>query len=182
MRATAPPASAVSFRPFVGVLLPLLLLAAACTLDGRRDGSAASAYDVTIRRDAYGVPHIVAADFGSLGYGEGYAFAQDHACTLADQVLRARGERARHFGPGERSVHLASDVVARAFSTEDEARPILDAMPPEWRAMAAGYASGYNRYLAETPVDRIPGWCRGQSWVRPISAVDLARRGRFPAG
>ena len=72
--------------------------------------------------------------------------------------------------------------MARAFSTENEARPILDAMPPEWRVMAVGYASGYNRYLAETPVDRIPGWCRGQSWVRPISALDLARRGRFPAG
>jgi len=165
----------------VGVLPLLLLLGTACTLENR-DAPTADAYDVTIRRDGYGVPHIVAADFGSLGYGEGYAFAQDHACTLADQVLRARGERARHFGSGERNVHLASDVVARAFSTEDEARLILDAMPPEWRAMAVGYASGYNRYLAETPVDRIPGWCRGQSWVRPISAVDLARRGRFPAG
>jgi acyl-homoserine-lactone acylase len=168
MRATAPPASAVSFRPFVGVLLLLLLLAAACTLDGRRDGSAASPYDVTIRRDTYSVPHIVAADFGSLGYGEGYAFAQDHACTVADQVLRARGERARYLGRGEQDVHLASDVVARAYSTEDEGRLSFEAAPPEVRAMVVGYADGYNRYLAETPVDRIPGWCGGQPWVRPI--------------
>src|SRR5262249_971658 len=47
--------------------------------------------------------------------------------------------------------------------------------------MVVGYADGYNRYLTETPVDRIPGWCRGQPWVRPITAIDLARRGRFPA-
>src|SRR5499426_1235098 len=131
MRATVP-ALAVPSRNLAGALL-LLLLAAACTLDGRRNGSADRAYDVTIRRDGYGVPHIVAADFGSLGYGEGYAFAQDHACTLADQVLRARGERARYFGRGEGSVHLASDVVAAAFSTVDEASLVFDALPPESR-------------------------------------------------
>ena len=181
MRATALLACAVRFRTLVGVPLLLLPLAAACTLDGWRDGSAVSGYDVTIRRDAYGVPHIVAADFGSLGYGEGYAFAQDHACTLADQVLRARGERARYLGRGERDVHLASDVVAHAFSTEDAGRLSFEAAPPEVRAMVVGYADGYNRYLAETPVDRIPGWCGGQPWVRPISALDLARRGKFPA-
>src|SRR5215475_15571813 len=147
MRATVP-ASAVPLRTVVGALL-LLLLAPACTLDGRRDGSDTSAYDVTIRRDAYGVPHIVAADFGSLGYGEGYAFAQDHACTLADQVLRARGERARYLGRGEGDVHLASDVVARAYSTEDEGRRSFDTALPEMRAMVVGYADGYNRYLAE---------------------------------
>jgi acyl-homoserine-lactone acylase len=158
----------------------LLLFAAACTLEGRREGAGAGGYDVTIRRDGHGVPHIVAADFGSLGYGEGYAFAQDHACTVADQVVRARGERARYFGRGEQNAHLASDIVARAFATDEAAGLSLEAAPPEMRAMVAGYADGYNRYLAETPVDRIPGWCRGEPWVRPISVLDLARRGRFP--
>jgi acyl-homoserine-lactone acylase len=165
----------------VGLLPLVLLLVTACSFPGRPDGSSADTYEVTIRRDGQGVPHIVAADLGSLGYGEGYAFAQDHACTVADQVLRARGERARHFGRGERDAHLASDVVARAFSTADDARPVLDAAPPEMRALLAGYAAGYNRYLAETGVDRIPGWCRGQPWVQPISVVDLVRRGRFPS-
>lgn len=162
--------------------LPLLGLVflTACVSEGRREG--ADGYEVTIRRDASGVPHITAADFGSLGYGEGHAFAQDHACTLADQVLRARGERARHFGRGERSAHLASDIVAHAFSSADDGRRLLEALPPELRAVLAGYAEGYNRYLAETPVDRIPGWCRGSAWVRPITVLDLARRWRFPDG
>jgi acyl-homoserine-lactone acylase len=180
MRAIAQPAPAAPTRTLIGALTLLLTLASACTLENRPEGPSAGAYDVTIRRDGHGVPHVVAADYGSLGYGEGYAFAQDHACTLADQVLRARGERARYFGRGERSVHLASDVVAAAFSTLEEARRAFDALPPESRALAVGYAGGYNRYLAETTVDRIPGWCRGAAWIRPITALDLARRGRFP--
>src|SRR5215510_9306054 len=119
------------------IALPLLLfLATACTLEDSRHGSSAGGtYDVTIRRDGHGVPHIVAADYGSLGYGEGYAFAQDHACTLADQVLRARGERARYFGRGEGGVHLASDVVARAYSTEKEGQRSFETALPEMRAM-----------------------------------------------
>jgi acyl-homoserine-lactone acylase len=159
----------------------LLLLTTACTLDRTRETANPDGYDVTIRRDGDGIPHVVAADFASLGYGEGYAFAQDHACTLADQVLRVRGERARHFGRGERGAHLASDVVARAFSTREDATRVLEAISPDYRAQMVGYADGYNRYLAETPVDRIPGWCRGQSWVRPITVLDLVRRSRFPA-
>jgi acyl-homoserine-lactone acylase len=166
-------------RAAAGGLL-LSLLAAACTLEGRRDTVSADTYDVTVRRDAHGVPHIVAADLGSLGYGEGYAFAQDHACTVADQVLQVRGERARHFGPGEANAHLASDVVARAFATTEAAEAVLAAVTPESRAMLTGYVDGYNRYLAETPVDQIPGWCRGAAWVKPITVVDLVRRGRFP--
>lgn len=162
--------------------LALLLLAfgMACASEDRRGST--DAYEATIARDGFGVPHIVAGDLGSLGYGEGYAFAQDHACTLADQVLRARGERARHFGAGEGCVHLASDVVAHAFSSADEGRRMLEALPGELREMLAGYAEGYNRYLAETGVDRIPGWCRGGAWVRPITVLDLARRWRFPDG
>ena len=34
--------------------------------------------------------HIQAADLPSLGFGEGYAQAEDHLCTIADQVVRGR--------------------------------------------------------------------------------------------
>ena len=33
-------------------------------------------YAVEIRRTSHGIPHITAKDYGSLGFGEGYAFAQ----------------------------------------------------------------------------------------------------------
>ena len=157
----------------------LLLLVAACAGQTPPGGSAPDGYEVTIRRDGYGVPHVLARDWGSLGYGEGFAFAQDHACTLADQVVRARGDRARHFGRGERDEHLNSDVVVRALGLMEEAQRVLDKVPRETQAWLAGYAAGYNRYLAETPVDRIPGWCQSTPWVGPITAVDIVGRGRL---
>ena len=49
--------------------------------------SEAGGYAVTIRRDGYGVPHVLADDFPSLGYGIGYAFAQDNICTLMDYTV-----------------------------------------------------------------------------------------------
>ena len=47
----------------------------------------------------HGIPHIVAKDFGSLGFGSGYAAAETSICTLADTVLTGRGQRSRYLGP-----------------------------------------------------------------------------------
>src|SRR4051794_14277148 len=58
-------------------------------------------YDVTITRTDYGIPHIVARDFGSLGYGYGYAFAQDNLCTMAADYITVEGQRSRWFGPAK---------------------------------------------------------------------------------
>ncbi|MFF5301648.1 penicillin acylase family protein [Streptomyces sp. NPDC013161] len=70
-----------------------------------------------ISRTEYGVPHIPAQDVDGLGYGHGYAFAQDNECELADHVVTLRGERIRFFEsdgePGEGEVggsNLASDT------------------------------------------------------------------------
>jgi acyl-homoserine-lactone acylase len=38
-------------------------------------------YSAEIRRTEYGIPHILASDYGSLGYGYGYAFAQDNLAS-----------------------------------------------------------------------------------------------------
>lgn len=139
----------------------------------------ADRYDATIRRTAYGIPHITAKDFGSLGFGEGYAFAEDHLCSLADQVVLARGERAKFFGPGEKDVHVHSDVAMKALGVAGLGADDVKSATEEGREWLAGYAAGYNSYLAEVGVDAIAGWCRGAAWVRPISAQDVAARARL---
>ena len=55
-------------------------------------------YEATITRTEYGVPHIVAEDWGGLGYGHGYAFAQDNYCMLMEEIIRASGQSLEFFG------------------------------------------------------------------------------------
>lgn len=130
-------------------------------------------YAAEIRRTSYGIPHITAADMGGLGFGEGYAFAQDHLCSLADQVVKARGERAKYFGAGENNRHLNSDVTMKAIGLYEQAKAMLAAMPQDQRDQVEGYAAGYNQYLREVTANGVGGWCKGKDWVFEITAVDV---------
>ncbi|MFE7564984.1 penicillin acylase family protein [Kitasatospora sp. NPDC057500] len=136
-----------------------------------------------IRRTEYGVPHVLARDFGGLGYGYGYAFAQDNLCQLADQVVTLRGERSRWFGPDGRGVdrlgNLESDTYQQGVLRSGAVRRLLAQPAPlgptgEARQLVDGYVAGYNRYLRDTGADRLPDpSCRGKGWVGPITADDL---------
>ena len=158
-------------RPLAGRLMLIALVGA--TLFNQAFSQSGSRYNAEIRRTSHGIPHITAKNVGSLSFGEGYAFAQDHFCSLADQVIRARGDRARYFGAGEGDRHLNSDLTMRALNLYDQAREMYRTMPRELREMVDGYVAGYNQYLSEVGFGGVKGWCRGQEWVLPISAIDL---------
>ena len=82
----------------------LTLLLTACKSEAPEQPAAESApgtvkeqsarYQASIRRTSYGVAHIEAANLESLGFGEGYTQAEDHLCTIADQIVKVRSERA----------------------------------------------------------------------------------------
>jgi acyl-homoserine-lactone acylase len=147
-------------------------------------------YSAEIRRTEYGIPHILASDYGSLGYGYGYAFAQDNLCVLADRVLTLRGERSRYFGPAadpndpfadeeDATSNLASDVYYRGVRQSGVVRRLLARPAPlgptaELHEMVDGYVAGYNRFLRDTGVAHLPDpTCRGKAWVGPITALDI---------
>ncbi len=160
-------------------LVPRCFLAAFVTLAVVAcDASESTGYRATIRRTSYGIPHIVADDWGSLGFGEGYAIAEDHLCSIADQVIRVRSERAKFLGPGRNQAHVLSDLGLKALDVYEGGRRDLSSFPESSRELLIGYAAGYNRYLAEVGVDNVPGWCQGEAWVGDIDAVDLAAYGR----
>ena len=46
-----------------------------------------------IRRTGFGVPHIRAQDERGLGFGIGYAYAQDNICLLANEIVTVKGQR-----------------------------------------------------------------------------------------
>ena len=137
--------------------------------DGRTNPSEVELqYDVSITRTTYGVPHIRAKDYGSLGYGQGYAFAQDNLCVFLEDLLTIRGERSRFFGPdgtytiepnGSTANNVTSDFFWKSlFAFEEEGadgvtrnawQRTRDKTIPDFQNVVAGYADGVNRYIAE---------------------------------
>ncbi len=144
-----------------------------------------------VARTSYGVVHVKANDYRSLGYGVAYAYAQDNVCMLADTFLTVRGERSRYFGPdahttapknGEYGVangyidltNEQSDFYYKGYVDIDQLRAAYAAGKQEVRDLLDGYAEGYNRYLSDNQ-KKLPAACRNAAWVKPITAEDMYR-------
>lgn len=176
--ATAPPAANAS---------QAVAASQAATASPAADG-ADGAYRASVIRTGYGVPHVTADDWGGLGYGYGYAIAQDNLCTLSDAFVTLRGDRSRHFGADgkapyvstlEPASNLDSDFFFRFVADDALVARYRAAQPPEFERMVAGYAEGYSRYVREIQAGQHPGRhadCRSADWLRPIEPADLYRR------
>jgi acyl-homoserine-lactone acylase len=163
-------------RPLYHLGLAAVLAGASLAAQARESTGDASAQ---IRRTSFGVPHILAKDERGLGYGIGYAYAQDNLCLLADEVLTVNGERSRFFGGQGKTVdqrdNLSSDVFFTWLNTPAAVDGFLQAQPVAVRALLEGYASGYNRALVERRAQGLPAECGSGEWLRPISSRDLAK-------
>lgn len=131
-----------------------------------------------IRRTSFGVPHIRADNERGLGYGIGYAYAQDNLCLLANEVVTVNGERSRYFGPEQFTVeereNQVSDVFFNWLNTPQAVEAFWQAQSTEVRDLMQGYVAGYNRGLTERRAQGLPQQCQGE-WVREISVQDLVK-------
>lgn len=147
---------------------------------------------VEIVRTAFGIPHIRANTAFALGFGVGYAQAQDSICTLANMFVTVAGERSRWFGPTQRvanpaSLSSASNLDSDLYYTElrqsGAAQHLYGrGINAESRSIAQdaeGFVAGYNRYLRDIggPSGIRDPACHGARWVRPITVADTARVG-----
>jgi acyl-homoserine-lactone acylase len=131
-------------------------------------------YEADIRWTTHGVAHIRAADWGGLGFGQGWACARDHLPTLADQIVKVRSERARFHGPGAEGEHLASDFGYLVLGVHERAAALRAAQPDHIRQLVSGYTAGYNAQVREAVAGAtLPDWCAGAEWIRPIDELDL---------
>ena len=71
----------VSWFRVIAIAAALCAIAAATGLVVAFASSEDDRYSAEIRRTEYGIPHILANDYGSLGYGYGYAYAQDNLAS-----------------------------------------------------------------------------------------------------
>lgn len=141
-----------------------------------------------IRYTEYGIPHIVAKDYADLGFGTGWAQAADQICTLADGFVTVNGERSRYFGPdgapdgslSSATRNLSSDLYFRGVRDAGTVEELLRTPAPagpsrQLKELMRGWAAGYNAWLKQNPVTD-PA-CKDAEWVRPVTALDVARRG-----
>lgn len=172
--------------------LSLVLALTACGFGGDSSSGGGSArtgsYDAHIVRTDMGIPHITANDFGSLGYGQAYAFAEDNLCVMMDDYITSRGERARYFGAdgsyriepnGSVADNVSSDFFWK-FMLDDAAwQRTRTKTEPQFRELVTGYVAGFNRYIAELKAGKHPGRhasCAKGEWLQPITEADMYRR------
>ncbi|WP_434705973.1 acylase [Pseudomonas sp. Z1-12] len=155
---------------FLGIALGL-----SPVVNAQDDGAQASA---EIRRTRFGVPHIRAQDERGLGYGIGYAYAQDNLCLLANEIVTVNAQRSRYFGPEQVTVEQRENRVSDLFfswlNTPQAVSGFWQAQTPQVQQLVEGYAAGYNRALAEHKAKGLPEQCASE-WVRPITALDLVK-------
>ena len=167
----------------LAAMAALVAVAAPPALAARSHGPAKARLVAVIRRTAYGVPHILAHGWASLGFGYGYAFAQDNLCTMANDYVTVEAQRSRYFGPagsylqrgnGVAVSNLDSDIFFQQIIDSGVVQQLARALSPAERQLEAGYAGGYNAYLAHVGGSAgVPDpTCRGQAWVKPITPLD----------
>lgn len=137
------------------------------------DVGAAGGYEATIRRTSDGVPHILANDLKGVFFGQGYASAEDHGCSLSDQLLKITGRRAAYLGPGKSNANVDSDFAWLAIGIDARARADYASVPTDISEEFEAFAAGWNAHLDSVGVDGMTGWCKGQSWVRPVTGEDI---------
>ncbi|HEY0287028.1 MAG TPA: penicillin acylase family protein [Pseudomonas sp.] len=134
---------------------------------------------VSLSWTSLGVPHIQAGDELGLGYGVGYAYARDNLCLLADEVLTVNGQRAQFLGrEGQSSAgldNLSSDIFFRWLNSDDQVQAFWRAQPAGMQQRISGYVAGFNRYIAQTPLNQQPEQCRNAGWLRPLVTQDVVR-------
>lgn len=136
---------------------------------------------VEIARTQYGIPHVLARDYVSLGYGEAYAYLQDNLCLIADKVVTVNGDRSKYFGADATTTvafsqvkNIEADLFFKANLDVVALRKAFSKVSPDYQSLVRGYVAGYNRYLRDHPAATRPEGCR-EAWVRPINLDDMLR-------
>ncbi len=133
----------------------ILTLAAGCALRQVAFASATPARtpaEVTVYRDAKGVPHIFAADSAAVMYGLGYSIAQDRLAQMELGLRGVQGRRSEILGPSS----LEGDETARdRLLSAEELTRMYGTLSAEYQAMMQAFVDGINH--------QVPRWSKIRS-------------------
>ncbi len=133
------------------LLAVLTLAVAACAPQGSSDPTVAAweaqAERVTITRDDWGIPHIVAETDADAVFGLMYAQAEDDFNRVEHNFLLSQGRLAEADGEGE----VWRDLRMKLFIDPDEMKALY-AQSPAWLVdLMDAWAAGLNYYLHTHP-------------------------------
>lgn len=121
---------------------------------------------VIIRRDDFGVPHILGKDQADAAFGLAYAHAEDDFSTIEAVLAASRGQLSR-LHPSMTS--LKNDFYTGMFQINTRAEVAYkERLSPELKSIFQGYANGLNYYAALHPEEV-------DARFFPVEALDLAR-------
>jgi acyl-homoserine-lactone acylase len=161
-------------HPLIASLAVLLALSVCGPAAAESESADALAKQVTIRRDTYGVPHILAKTEEAAALAMGYAQAEDRCVELAQRLVSARGEAAKYADTKDKralAMAVELDFFSRGFNVYDGAKKQYDGLSPLLKGMLNAYAAGVNRYVAKHRKE-LP------EWIPTFDGVDVLARGR----
>lgn len=162
----------MSKRILLGLMALLPLLAFAQS----RLELTAKGEKVTIVRDEFGVPHVMADTIYALFYGNGYAVAQDRLWQMERNRRVARGDAAELFGQSA----VAQDQATRLEGyTEEEMEAMARRLTEEGQTILQAFADGVNAYIKEaTDQNKLPkGYADAGARPRPWKVTDTVAIG-----
>lgn len=117
----------------------------------------ASADQVTIHRDPWGVPHIIADTEEAGFYGLGYAQAEDQLKFILTMFLAGRGEMAAAFGEeptrglgGPPTANaIPTDIQSRMWRHVEEAQAGWERLSPQLQRNYAHHVAGMEAWMRE---------------------------------
>ncbi|WP_297506494.1 acylase [uncultured Caulobacter sp.] len=122
----------------------------------------AKRYDVRVRRDDWGVPHVLGKTDADAAFGLGYAQSEDDFGTLQDVVLATRGVLARSKGKDA----APTDYVTALLDVWPTTNAHYAELPAELRKVMEAYADGVSLYAAQHPDKVKPG-------LLPLTGQDI---------
>jgi len=134
------------------------------TLTGWAETTRALADQVTLRRTAYGVPHVIAENEAAAAFGFAWVQAEDHFQLLYQSMVRGRSEMALRYGASDENI--AFDMQTRQLRARKLVLDTYHQLPADYREVVAGFAAGINAYMAAHPEAVEP-------WMTPVTPHDV---------
>ena len=120
---------------------------------------------VTVYRDDWGAPHVLADSVRAMAFGLGYAQAEDHIEPMLLAYRVAMGRASEILGPE----HAASDAFSLRMGHGEMAEAAFRHADPITRDLCEGFALGVNMWLSDAG-PAAPPWAEG---VRPHEILAL---------